>query len=76
MRSLALAAILALALAPPAMAKNQCRDAHGKFTPCPATSKSKSSSSSLGYNSTGGPHCTTGKPCGKSCIAKDKVCHK
>jgi hypothetical protein len=22
------------------------------------------------------PHCTTGKPCGNSCIAKDKVCHK
>lgn len=27
--------------------------------------------------STGGtPHCTKGKPCGKSCIAMDKVCHK
>ena len=24
----------------------------------------------------GGPHCTKGKPCGKSCIAMDKVCHK
>jgi psiF repeat len=23
-----------------------------------------------------GPHCTKGKPCGNSCIAKDKVCHK
>jgi hypothetical protein len=23
-----------------------------------------------------GPHCTNGKPCGNSCIAKDKVCHK
>ena len=22
------------------------------------------------------PHCTTGKPCGNSCIAKDKVCHQ
>jgi hypothetical protein len=22
------------------------------------------------------PVCKTGKPCGKSCIAKDKVCHK
>jgi psiF repeat len=22
------------------------------------------------------PHCTKGKPCGDSCIAKDKVCHK
>jgi hypothetical protein len=25
---------------------------------------------------TKGPHCTNGKPCGNSCIAKDKVCHK
>ena len=23
-----------------------------------------------------GPHCTKGKPCGNSCIAIDKVCHK
>jgi hypothetical protein len=22
------------------------------------------------------PHCTKGKPCGNSCIAMDKVCHK
>jgi hypothetical protein len=22
------------------------------------------------------PHCTTGKPCGNSCIPKDKVCHQ
>jgi hypothetical protein len=25
---------------------------------------------------TKGPHCVNGKPCGNSCIAKDKVCHK
>ena len=25
---------------------------------------------------TKGPHCTKGKPCGNSCIALDKVCHK
>jgi len=23
-----------------------------------------------------GPNCVKGKPCGNSCIAKDKVCHK
>jgi hypothetical protein len=23
-----------------------------------------------------GPNCTKGKPCGNSCISKDKVCHK
>jgi hypothetical protein len=25
---------------------------------------------------TKGPYCTKGKPCGNSCIAMDKVCHK
>jgi len=25
---------------------------------------------------TKGPRCTKGKPCGNSCIAMDKVCHK
>jgi hypothetical protein len=25
---------------------------------------------------TKGLHCTKGKPCGNSCIAQDKVCHK
>jgi len=29
-----------------------------------------------GGSETKGPHCTKGKPCGNSCIAKDKVCHK
>jgi len=29
-----------------------------------------------GGSETKGPHCTNGKPCGNSCIAKDKVCHK
>ncbi len=26
--------------------------------------------------STKKPHCVNGKPCGNSCIAKDKVCHQ
>jgi psiF repeat len=29
-----------------------------------------------GTTETKGPHCTKGKPCGNSCIAMDKVCHK
>jgi hypothetical protein len=29
-----------------------------------------------GAAETKGPHCTKGKPCGNSCIAMDKVCHK
>ena len=35
-----------------------------------------SSCLSGGAAETKGPHCTKGKPCGNSCIAKDKVCHK
>jgi hypothetical protein len=33
-------------------------------------------SSCLSGGGTKAPHCTTGKPCGNSCIAKDKVCHQ
>jgi hypothetical protein len=36
------------------------------------TTSSKTTSKSAG----GHPVCKTGKPCGDSCIAKDKVCHK
>jgi hypothetical protein len=33
-------------------------------------------SSCLSGGATKGPHCTKGKPCGNSCIAKDKVCYQ
>ena len=62
MRSIALAVVLSLALVPAAFAKDQCRDAKGKFAKCPPAATA--------------PHCSKGKPCGNSCIAKDKVCHK
>ncbi len=62
MRSIALAVALSLAFVPAAFAKDQCRDAHGKFTKCPAPASA--------------PHCSKGKVCGNSCIAKEKVCHK
>jgi hypothetical protein len=40
----------------------------------PASTTTATSSSKP---ATGGhPNCTKGKPCGNSCIAKDKVCHK
>jgi hypothetical protein len=29
-----------------------------------------------GKSATKQPHCTNGKPCGDTCIAKDKVCHQ
>jgi hypothetical protein len=62
-----------------------CKDAKGKFIKCsavaassapattPAMSPVPASTSSAGKHP---PHCTTGKVCGNSCIAKSKVCHK
>ena len=42
-----------------------------------AVSKTKSAGSEMSSAMSGGhPQCKTGKPCGNSCIAKDKVCHK
>jgi len=138
MRSLALAVILSLALAPAAFAKSescrdakghyakcpeaapaapkakpapaakpaptasassaksgQCRDAQGHFAKCGSVATADNSRTSYspapsgggsGYStrtssvasggSGGHPVCSKGKPCGNSCIAQDKVCHK
>jgi hypothetical protein len=90
MRRLALAALLALAVSPSAYAK-QCRNAAGKFVACPsaagATASKPTSTASAPKKtavSVSAPApaaggylvCKNGKPCGDSCIAKDKVCHK
>jgi hypothetical protein len=61
MRSFVIAAVAALAFASAADAK-QCRDASGKFMKCPPAPTAH--------------QCTTGVPCGDTCIAKGKVCHK
>ena len=50
-----------------AQAKGMTGDARKNFM---------SSCLSGGSAETKGPHCTKGKPCGNSCIAMDKVCHK
>ena len=50
-----------------AQAKGMTADARKQFM---------SSCLSGGSADTKGPHCTKGKPCGNSCIAMDKVCHK
>jgi len=63
MRSLALAAMLLLALAPAAVAKQQCRTIHGKLAGCPG------SPISLRH-----PICVNSKPCGNICIARYKIC--
>ena len=61
-KTLVLAFSLALAISSGAFAKDEpCRDAKGHFAKCPPAATA--------------PMCKTGKPCGKTCIAKDKVCH-
>lgn len=83
MRSLALALVLCLAFAPTAHAR-QCRDAKGHFTSCPAAASTgynvasghATSAASAPADGGGHPDCKKGKPCGNSCIAMNKTCHK
>lgn len=86
-KSLILAAIAALAFTSIAEAK-ACKDpATHKFIKCTAAAATpakpmpmvpaKSMAMGPAKVETGGaPHCVKGKPCGHSCIAMDKVCHK
>jgi hypothetical protein len=63
-RPLATIAAVAFALTAFSADAAPCRDAHGKFIKCPPPAAS-----------TAPKHCVRGKPCGNTCIAKDKVCH-
>ena len=67
-------AALVLALSAGVADAKSCKDPKtGKFIKCPPPVTNTTSSTS---SSGGAPHCTTGVPCGHSCIAKGKVCHK
>jgi hypothetical protein len=73
MRTLIVVFVLTLAAAGASNAKS-CRDPKtGAFVKCPPAASVPGPTASM---STGAPHCTTGKPCGNSCIAKNKTCHK
>ena len=80
---LLIAAVLALAVSPVSIVSTanvatakaaQCKDPKtGKFIKCPpATSSAPPAVTSAAHP----PHCTKGVPCGNTCIAKGKVCHK
>ncbi|HXQ12863.1 MAG TPA: hypothetical protein VN805_17865 [Caulobacteraceae bacterium] len=72
-RVLMMAAILALS-ASSVSAATKCTDPKThKFIKCPPPAASSAAPAS---SSSHAPHCTTGVPCGHSCIAKGKVCHK
>ena len=57
---------LALALIASAADAAQCRGPTGKFIKCPPPPVA----------ATTAPKCKTGIPCGHTCIARGKVCHK
>jgi hypothetical protein len=82
LRRLILATGLALALFAPALAANSqqdlMRDCNTQAAGMTGPSRQAFMSSCLSNKPAEPkkPNCVKGKPCGNSCIAKDKVCHK
>ena len=83
MRKYLIAVVMMALLATPAIA--QLNSQQQRMTDCNTQAKGMtgdarkqfmSSCLSGGSAETKGPHCTKGKPCGNTCIAMDKVCHK
>jgi hypothetical protein len=83
MKSYFIAAAMIAALAVPASAQlssqqQRMKDCNTQASSMTGDARKQFMSSCLsgGAAETKGPHCTKGKPCGNSCIAQDKVCHK
>jgi hypothetical protein len=80
MRKYLIAAALLAALAAPATAQNsqqqRMKDCNTQASGMTGDARKQFMSRCLSGGETKGPHCTKGKPCGNSCIAMDKVCHK
>ena len=83
MKSYMIAIAMAAVLAIPASAQvnsqqQRMKDCNSQASGITGDARKQSMSSCLSGSAaeTKGPHCTNGKPCGNSCIAKDKVCHK
>jgi hypothetical protein len=83
MRTCIVAAAILLALTAPASA--QLSSQQQKMKDCNAQARGMSGDARKQFMSsclsgasaeTKKPHCVNGKPCGNSCIAKDKVCHQ
>ena len=82
-KTLILTAIAALAFTSVADAKS-CRDpATHRFAKCATSTATRAApmsamtpSQMAAMPAGGAPHCKKGKPCGHSCIAVSKVCHK
>ena len=79
-------AFLAVTIAPMASAQEKkttpqqqkMKDCNAQATGMTGDARKSFMSSCLsgGGAETKKPHCTKGKPCGNSCIAKDAVCHQ
>ena len=72
LRTLAIVAALALASTASAQtldAKGNCHGKDGKMA------KMEVCKPAAAPATAGAPNCKKGKPCGKTCIAMDKVCH-
>ena len=70
------AAALALSLAGASQAA-PCRDAKGHFVKCPPAATQSAPANAPAANAPAhSRNANKGKPCGNSCIAMDKVCHK
>jgi hypothetical protein len=82
-RYLLVAVAVLIALVAPVGA--QVNPQQQKMTECNAQAKGMTGDARKNFMSTclsggsaetKGPHCTKGKPCGNTCIAMDKICHK
>ena len=83
MRKYLVAAIVLVALAVPASAQlnaqqQRMKDCNTQASGMTGDARKSFMSTCLSGASaeTQKPHCTKGKPCGNSCIPKDKVCHQ
>ena len=84
MRRFLVAVALSIALAMPASA--QINPQQQRMTDCNAQAKGMTGDARQQFMSsclsnkpaaeTKKPNCVNGKPCGNTCIAKDKICHK
>ena len=73
-----LIALAAPANAQPSSQQQRMKDCNSQATGMAGDARKQFMSSCLsgGNAEAKKPHCVNGKPCGNSCIAMDKVCHK
>jgi len=81
MKNYLIALAMMAVLAAPASAQltsqqQRTKDCNTQASSMTGDARKQFMSSCLSGAESKGPHCTKGKPCGNSCIAMDKVCHK